>query len=62
MDRQGRIVLPDNLISYADLKENVVVAGVLDRIEIWSSDKWSQLQEGEEFRKLSKKVLSQYFI
>ncbi|MEQ8171143.1 MAG: division/cell wall cluster transcriptional repressor MraZ [Candidatus Eremiobacterota bacterium] len=62
MDRQGRIAIPNNLMRYAGLSENVVVAGVLDRVEIWSAEKWAELQEGEEFRKLSKKVLSQYLI
>ena len=35
MDRQGRILVPDYLRSYAKLERKVVLAGVYDRVEIW---------------------------
>ncbi len=39
-DKQGRILVPANLRQYADLDKNVVVVGVLGRMEIWSQEKW----------------------
>jgi DNA-binding transcriptional regulator/RsmH inhibitor MraZ len=62
MDRQWRITLPDHLIVYGDLGESVVVAGIMEHIEIWASHKWNALKKGDEFRKLSQKVLKHYQI
>ncbi|PIQ85414.1 MAG: cell division/cell wall cluster transcriptional repressor MraZ [Candidatus Omnitrophica bacterium CG11_big_fil_rev_8_21_14_0_20_45_26] len=39
-DKQGRILIPTYLKSYAEIKTDVVVIGVSDRIEIWSKEKW----------------------
>ncbi len=41
-DKQGRINLPETLISYADLIKDCVVIGVGDRLEIWSSESWDK--------------------
>jgi len=62
MDRQGRIAIPGHLMEYASLGECIVIAGVLDRIEIWSSEKWPGLKDGGSFRELSRKVLKNYLI
>ncbi len=39
-DEQGRIVLPDRLVAYAKLKEQVYFLGVGDRVEVWDKDIW----------------------
>ena len=39
-DQQGRINIPSYLNQYASLEKEVVIVGVIDRIEIWSKDKW----------------------
>lgn len=39
-DNQGRINLPQHLISYAHIEKNVVIAGVGDRLEIWNEMSW----------------------
>lgn len=41
-DKQGRINIPNYLNQYASLEKEVVIVGVIDRIEIWSRDKWEQ--------------------
>ncbi len=40
IDKLGRIKLPVNLIEYAKIKRDVVVAGVGDEIEIWAKENW----------------------
>lgn len=40
VDKQGRILLPQVLREFADLQKDVVLVGVLSRIEIWSKDRW----------------------
>ena len=44
-DKQGRIVIPKFLSDYASLSKEVVIVGVIDRIEIWSKDKWDEFME-----------------
>lgn len=39
-DKQGRIVLPAHLRSYASLDKEVIVVGVLDKAEIWDKTRW----------------------
>lgn len=40
LDKQGRVVLPEYLRTYAGMKKNVVVAGLYDRLELWDADAW----------------------
>lgn len=40
-DRLGRVLVPGFLRSYAGLQDAVVVAGVLNRIEIWDREQWA---------------------
>ncbi len=39
-DKQGRILLPQYLKDFAEIKKDVVILGVANRIEIWAKDKW----------------------
>jgi MraZ protein len=39
-DKQGRALIPQNLLEYADIKKEIVSIGVSTRLEIWSKDKW----------------------
>lgn len=41
-DKQGRILLPLNLREYAALEKEVVVVGVMNRIEVWDAVKWNE--------------------
>jgi MraZ protein len=42
LDRQGRILLPQNLREFAGLEGEVVVVGLRNRVEIWSKDRWAE--------------------
>ena len=39
-DKQGRILIPASLRTYADLEEEVTVAGVGDHLELWDTHSW----------------------
>ena len=41
-DKQGRIVVPSPLLNYASIKKDVVLIGVLNRIEIWDQKAWNE--------------------
>jgi|SRR3989338_3617637 len=41
LDQLGRILIPEYLKSYAELKTKVTVVGVNDRLEIWDEERWN---------------------
>ncbi len=42
LDKQGRILMPNNLKEYAKIDKELVIIGVSTRIEIWSRDEWNK--------------------
>ena len=58
-DSQGRILLPQNLKDYAEIKKDVVVVGVSNRIEIWAKNKWDEfyLSSRESYEEISEKLM-----
>ncbi len=48
-DRLGRVLLPGFLRDYAELRDSVVLVGLLNRVEIWSRDNWhAERSQAEE--------------
>lgn len=41
-DKQGRILIPQNLREHAGLDKDIVIIGVSERAEIWNSAYWSE--------------------
>jgi MraZ protein len=41
-DRLGRILLPQNLKKMAGIRNEIVIAGVLDRVEIWPKEQFDK--------------------
>ena len=48
VDKQGRILIPDYLKSYAGLKKGVIIAGIFNRLEIWDENKWRSYKSKAE--------------
>ena len=42
-DRQGRVILPQNLRDYAGIDNETTVIGVKNRVEIWNPTKWNEV-------------------
>lgn len=53
VDKQGRILLPANLRQFAGLDKDVVLVGVGSRIEIWSKDKWEEVNSDVDMDDIS---------
>jgi MraZ protein len=49
-DNLGRVKIPEYLILYASLKKELVLVGILERIEIWNKNKWEKVYENLESR------------
>ena len=47
-DKQGRILLPATLRKFAGIEKDVILAGLPNRIEIWSEQKWNENNNYEE--------------
>jgi MraZ protein len=43
MDKQGRILVPAALREDANISSDVVIAGQIERIELWDRDEWNTL-------------------
>lgn len=48
LDKQGRLMIPEYLRSYASLKKNIVITGLFNRLELWSADNWDSYRQGTE--------------
>ena len=56
VDKQGRILLPANLLTYAGIEKEAVVAGVGNRAEIWSSSRWTDNTTFEDINGIAAKM------
>ena len=59
LDHLGRLLIPKNLREFAHIKQDVVVVGISNRIEIWAKDKWQEFYETsrESFEEVAEGVL-----
>lgn len=58
-DRQGRILLPQYLKDFAEIKKDVVIVGVSNRIEIWAKNKWEEFygNSRSSFEEIAEKLM-----
>ena len=47
-DKQGRVLLPATLRKFAGIEKDVILAGLPNRIEVWSEQKWNENNNYEE--------------
>lgn len=40
LDSQGRFVIPESMLKYAGIKENLILIGAADHFEIWDEKEW----------------------
>ncbi len=56
-DKQGRALIPQNLLQYAGIEKDIVSIGVSTRIEIWSKDKWDEYNNSNiDFGEIAEKM------
>ncbi len=58
-DKQGRILLPQELRNFAKIVKNVVTIGVGNRVEIWSEESFNAYNTAENYDEASS-ALSKY--
>ncbi|MDO5041130.1 MAG: division/cell wall cluster transcriptional repressor MraZ [Peptoniphilus sp.] len=47
LDKQGRVIIPQNLRDHANIDKDVVIIGLNTRVEIWAVEEWDSYQEEE---------------
>lgn len=59
-DKQGRILLPQHLKKWAGIERNVMVIGVANRFEIWSTDRWREFYDAaqENFEEVAERLIT----
>ena len=50
LDSSGRLLLPEKLRHLVEIEKEVVLVGVLDRIEIWPAARWDAFEAENEGR------------
>ncbi|MBK5261400.1 MAG: division/cell wall cluster transcriptional repressor MraZ [Peptostreptococcaceae bacterium] len=48
IDKQGRIIIPQELREYANIEKDLVTVGLLNKIEIWSKEEWGKAENKTE--------------
>jgi len=48
LDNQGRILVPTTLRDFGGLQKEVALIGIMNKIEIWSKDRWDEFNEGNK--------------
>lgn len=62
-DRQGRVLIPQYLKDFAQIKKDIVIIGVSNRIEIWSKDIWLEFYTASKdaFEDISEKLVDSFW-
>ena len=45
LDKQGRLLIPDEFCQTAALESDTILVGTFDRFEIWNPQRWEQAKE-----------------
>lgn len=58
-DKQGRILLPQYLKDFAEIKKDVMIVGVSSRIEIWAKNLWQDFYANnrQSFEEIAEKLM-----
>ena len=51
-DKQGRVLIPQDLRSFAGLEKDVVVIGANNKAEIWEKSRWEALNAAFDTQKM----------
>lgn len=55
-DKQGRVLIPSGLREKAEIQKNVILVGMIGKIEIWDKDKWDNNRSFKDMAEVAKKM------
>ena len=56
LDKQGRILVPNTLRERAGLMKDVVLAGAIDKIEVWDKTKWEDATDDTDIDDIAERL------
>jgi len=59
-DKQGRILIPQNLKEFAGLEKEAVMIGSITKIELWSKEKLDSMDDAEGSNEAAEKLFAEY--
>ena len=61
MDSQGRVSIVKYLKDYAHIQKEIMIIGVMDRIEIWNKDLWQKYSTGvvDSYEEIAERIYEQ---
>jgi MraZ protein len=59
VDRLGRLLIPKTLKEFAHIKQDVVIVGVSNRIEVWAKEQWRAFYQNSQqsFEEMAERVM-----
>ena len=61
IDRQGRIIIPQDLREYAGIEKDLITVGVMEKIEVWDKNEWDNAESSSlDVRKEIAKKMTEY--
>jgi len=59
LDSAGRLLIPKDLFNFATISKDIVMASVVNKIEIWDKDEYEKAvsYDAEEFANLAEEVM-----
>ncbi len=56
LDKQGRILIPQVLRTFASLDKEIVLVGIANRIEIWNKAKWDAASNIDDMESIAEQM------
>lgn len=58
-DKQGRVLIPQNLRDYAGIEKEIMIIGVSNRVEMWSEPSWREYfgKASDSYEELAEKLV-----
>ena len=58
LDKQGRVLLPTTLREFAHLEKDVVITGMINRVEIWDKQAWQDYNANDNMDEIAEQMLA----
>jgi len=64
LDNAGRLLIPKNLINFSEIKKEIVLASVVNKIEIWDKEEYEKAvyYDAEDLADLAEEVMGDFEI
>ena len=56
LDKQGRILVPGSLREFAKIDKEVIFAGLLTRIELWSKERYEEINNYDNMDEIAEQL------